>query len=682
MSAEKEEKTDNLEVAQKAKTQTKKTKQQNAGATSSRPQKKQTQQSKKEKENVGASSTRLKANGQKQPQKKKENVGATSSHPQEKKKTAKKQENQSKQTKKEETEKATTKTSKKENTEKEIKKDNVGASSARPKAEGQKQPKKEKDKVEETTAHPQEENVFEEPKYNNYSTIKTNSNKGLVIFIVIATIAIFATIFSTVFALVNINNNKIMQGISVQGIDISGLTIEEAEKYVKEITTEQLKQDINMEFRDYNTSINPAQIEFQYKINEAIEEAYKIGRNGNIIQNNYEILKTLISKNNIKLNYIYNDNNLNTIIDDIETKIPGARKQYSYYIEDGKLIITSGNKGIIIQKEILKEQIIESIQRDDKQIEIPIDIADPDAIDIEKIHSEIYTKPQNAYYTSEPYKLYPHVVGVDFAISIDQAKQILSQPQEQYSIDLVYTDPEITTNKIGIEAFPHLLSSFSTKYDVTNGNRSTNLRLAAEKINGTVLMPGEEFSYNKVVGERTISAGYKEAKIYSNGKVIDGLGGGICQISSTLYNAVLYANLEITERRNHQFVTSYIDAGLDATVVYGSTDFKFKNSREFPIKIVAEVKNGVAKMDIYGMKEAVEYEVRLEPVVINYIPYKTTYIKDSSLAEGTQRVEQAGCNGVKTVTYKYLFLNGSLVSKTKISNDTYNPMQKIVRTST
>lgn len=631
MSADKSDKTDNLEITQKKKTQTNKPKQ-------------------PKKENTGASNARPKEVIAKQPKKestKNKNV-----------------ENESvkKQTKE--------------------KKENVEMSNARSKEVVEKQSKKEKTNVEAITNHKQEENIFEEPKYNNYNKEKNTSNKGLVIFIVIAIIAVLATIFSTIFALVNINNTKIMQGVYVQGIDVSGLTVEEAEKLVKETTAEQLKKDINMSFKEYNTSINPEQIEFQYKIKEAIEEAHQIGRNGNILNNNFEILKTLIGNNNIKLNYTYNENNLKSIIEDIETKIPGARKQFSYYIEGGKLIITPGNKGIVIQKDILKEQIIECIQKEDKQIEIPIDIAEPGEIDIEKIHSEIYTKPENAYYTSEPYKIYPHVVGVDFAISLDKAKEMLLQPQESYSIDLIYTDPEITTNKIGIEAFPHMLSSFSTKYDVTNKDRSTNLKLAAEKINGTVLMPGEEFSYNKVVGERTISAGYKEAKIYSNGKVIDGLGGGICQISTTLYNAVLYANLEITERRNHQFVTSYIDAGLDATVAYGSTDFKFKNSREFPIKIVAEVKNGVAKMDIYGMKEAVEYEVRLEPVVINYIPYKTTYTKDSSLPAGTQVVDQAGCNGVKTVTYKYLFLNGGLVSKTKISSDTYNPMQKIVRTST
>lgn len=117
-------------------------------------------------------------------------------------------------------------------------------------------------------------------------------------------------------------------------------------------------------------------------------------------------------------------------------------------------------------------------------------------------------------------------------------------------------------------------------------------------------MPGETFSFNKVVGKRTIEEGYRNAKIYANGGVVDGLAGGICQISSTLYNAVLIANLKIEERRNHAFKTSYVAAGRDATVVYGTIDFKFTNSRSYPIKIAATVENGVAEFSINGIQES------------------------------------------------------------------------------
>ena len=195
-------------------------------------------------------------------------------------------------------------------------------------------------------------------------------------------------------------------------------------------------------------------------------------------------------------------------------------------------------------------------------------------------------------------------------------------------------------------------------------------------------MPGEVFSYNQIVGERTIAAGYKEAGAYAGGKVVQDVGGGICQTSSTLYNAALLANLEIVERSNHQFLTSYVPAGRDATVSWGSIDFKFKNTMTYPIKIVASAKNGVCTMSIYGIKEDTEYEVVIQPAVLSYIPYTTKYENDDTLEEGKEVVEQSGYTGCTSETYRILKLNGEVVLRTLLSKDTYDPMTRIVRRGT
>ena len=192
-------------------------------------------------------------------------------------------------------------------------------------------------------------------------------------------------------------------------------------------------------------------------------------------------------------------------------------------------------------------------------------------------------------------------------------------------------------------------------------------------------MPGEEFSYNKVVGKRTVEAGYKDAKIYSNGQVVDGLGGGICQISSTLYNAVLMADLEITERRNHYFKTSYVAAGRDATVVWGSIDFKFKNTRTYPIKFEAKVSNGIAEFKIHGIKEEKEYDIKILPVVTQTIPYGTQEIIDPTMAPGTSKVTQGGSSGCRVTTYIEKRLDGKVVSKEKISSDYYKPLTQTIK---
>ena len=228
--------------------------------------------------------------------------------------------------------------------------------------------------------------------------------------------------------------------------------------------------------------------------------------------------------------------------------------------------------------------------------------------------------------------------------------------------------------------FKDSISNFTAKYDISNKDRTTNLELAASKINGIILAPGEEFSYNTVVGARTISAGYKEDKIYSNGEVVDGIGG-ICQISTTLYNAVIYANLNVTERHNHQFVTSYVPAGRDATVVYGSKDLKFVNNRSYPIKIGVKVSNGIVSCTIYGIKEEVEYNVDFDIETVSETPSPVKYEQDKSLAKDAEIVKQTGANGIEVNVYKVEKLDGTIISKDLISQDKYNALEKIILTN-
>ena len=242
--------------------------------------------------------------------------------------------------------------------------------------------------------------------------------------------------------------------------------------------------------------------------------------------------------------------------------------------------------------------------------------------------------------------VYADETGVDFQESVETVKeQIASEKKSEYEVPLKYTPANVTVNDLGQDAFPDQLATTSTVY-VNNANRTTNLRLAANKINGTVLMPGETFSYNTIVGERTIAAGYRNAAIYENGQVVDGLGGGICQVSSTLYNSVLKTNLEIVERTNHMFLTTYSPGGLDATVAYGSLDFKFKNNRSYPIKIAASVENGYCTVQIYGLRTDDDYQIELSSRKIGAYLYQS---------------------------YKTFYKNGQFVRTEPISTDSYSP---------
>ena len=525
----------------------------------------------------------------------------------------------------------------------------------------------------------------EEPETTSH--VKTESAKKIT-FCICLSLSIVLAIFlvlSTIFALLNVNNTRILSGIYIDTVNVSGLTKEEAKEVLSNALNNNLALTIRIYNGDYETSFLPEQIEAKFDIDAAIDAAYRIGRDGSFIQNNYTILFTLLEPVSIQPTLQYNEEALNSIASSIAEKLPDKVIEPSYYVEDSNLIITKGHSGNVVDTESLKQQMITSIQNTretKKEIEIPVNYVECQAIDLDAIYQEVKKAPQDAYYTSDPFVVYPHVNGVDFAISLEEAKKLLEEDKEEYTIPLQSIPPAVTTNQIGTEAFPDLLSSFKTYYYESNVNRTTNLKLSASKINGTVLLPGEVFSYNQVVGKRTIEAGYRDAAIYSGGKVVDGLGGGICQISSTLYDAVVLANLEIVERSNHGFVTSYLDAGWDATVVYGAIDFKFKNSRKYPIKIVASVSNGVAEFQIFGKKEEVEYEVDIETKVIASIPFKVRYVNDSTLAAGKTKVLQGGSNGCKVEAYKVLKQNGQEVSRTLLSRDTYNAMEKIIARGT
>ena len=508
-------------------------------------------------------------------------------------------------------------------------------------------------------------------------------------FVLIGIFIIVILVFSVIFSLINIGNDKIIGKVSIMGIDVSNMTKEQATEVLKEIIHDKMSEELVLKKDDYETSINANQINAQFNTEEAVQKAYDIGRSGNIITNNYNILASIIWGNNIELQMNYEQESLDKKIDDISSKLPDGLVQNSYYIEDDELIIVKGKKGLVIKEDELENSVINEMKAVNKKyniLNIPTQEVEPDAIDIEKIRNEIYKEPQNASVSKDKEtgktQVNTHVNGVDFDISIEEAKKIIAEDKEEYVIPLKIIVPDKTLSDLGEEAFPDKLSEYSTIFDSSNRNRSNNLAISAEKIDGTIIMPGETFSYNQTVGERTIAAGYKEAGAYAGGKVVQDVGGGICQTSSTLYNAALLANLEIVDRSNHQFLTSYVDASRDATVAWGSIDFQFKNTRTYPIKIEASAKNGVCEMAIYGIKEDKEYEVVIESEVLSYIPFTTKYENDDSLEEGEEVIEQSGYTGCTSEAYKILKLNGKVVSKTLLSKDTYDPMTRIIRRGT
>lgn len=485
------------------------------------------------------------------------------------------------------------------------------------------------------------------------SPIQEIKNKNISTFSLVILIFIFVLLaIFTFFTFYNILNPNIVNGVSIRGIDVSNKSKSDAKYIVNNYIENNIPTEIKLKHGDFETSISLEQINAKFDLTTASNNAFSVGRRGNVLQNNFYILSTMFNTVDIQPNLKFDKKQLSKTLSELSANFPDKVEESSYYIEGNKLIVTPGKDGVTVDVDktidLIKDTIL-NFEQYKEPLELIVKTEHPKPIDIEKIYSEIKKEPKDAYYTQNPFSVFPSENGMDFNISLDEAKNIIQTPnQTEYVIPLKILYPKVTTNMIGSEAFPDLLSSFSTNYNARDKNRTTNLILAANKINGTVLMPGETFSYNKIVGARTIAAGYKEAPIYVQGKVVDGLGGGICQITSTLYNAVVLANLQVVERSNHQFVPSYVTASRDATVVYGALDFKFKNNRNYPIKINCSVSGGVANFKIFGLHQEDDCQVEIS----SYITGKTQ-------------------NALYSEAYKILKKDGKIIKKELLSKDTY-----------
>lgn len=464
----------------------------------------------------------------------------------------------------------------------------------------------------------------------NYNPKKMK--KGLIITGVSVLSVLFLFLLVVIIFSVNNNNDtNIKKGVTIEGVDISNLSKEEAKNKVQTEFLDTLDNNILFQYGDEAYTLAFEQIDVKYDLDSAIEKAYNIGRTGTIIERDLKVLDLPKHPEDVTIEVSYDKVALDACINDLSAKLPEQVIQPSYYTEGDKLIITSGKVGKTCYVEGVEEIVHNALNGKDYNevyFDIPTEDEYPDDIDVDQIHDEIYREVKDAYYTVEPRMVYVDETGVDFAEDVESVKQrIAATEQEKYEVQLKFTPANVTVNDLGFDAFPDQLATFSTAY-VNNYNRTINLSLASNKINGKVLMPGETFSYNNIVGERTWANGFRNAAIYENGQVVDGLGGGICQVSSTLYQSVLRANLEIVERSNHMFLTSYLGGGLDATVAYGSLDFKFKNNRNYPIKIVSSVGGGYCTVQVYGLRTADDYDIKITTSKVGartYQAYKQYY---------------------------------------------------------
>lgn len=487
-----------------------------------------------------------------------------------------------------------------------------------------------------------------------------------------------------------LKNEKIYNGVYIDSFHAGNLTREELEQALTRQYRDAVK-DLSVTLKTEKTSVTVPFKDFEtaYDIRKAADEAYNIGRTGNIFSRLYDIYQA--GKNNVTLNIQmkYNKDLMDKVAEDFYRKTLVNVKEADILIQDEAVTVRSGHHGENIDKKLLVSKLHDLVlSHKGGELQVETIRTPPSKLDIEELFTQISREPADAHFKVENNNTFvvPHVLGrkIEKATLESIAAELEAAENTEKVLPVEFIEPEITTEDAYALLFKDTVATMSTHFSTATQNdksRGINIRLAASKINGKILAPGEDFSFNGIVGQRTVDGGYQVAHAYRAGKVVDDIGGGICQVSSTLYNAILKADLEVVERRNHQFTVGYVPKGQDATVNYGTTDFRFRNSTRWPIKIIAGVtKDNNVFFTIKGTVEDPSKTVVITSQIVKTVPFETKYIDDPTLPEGKTSVKQEGKTGHIVNTFKTIKVNGKVVSQTKVHTSTYKPLtQEILK---
>jgi vancomycin resistance protein YoaR len=406
---------------------------------------------------------------------------------------------------------------------------------------------------------------------------------------------------------------EIFGDVWVEEIDLSSMTRSQAEEALHRYIDEVISQQIVLAFGDEAWQLDPADIGLSVFVGEIVERALAVGRTGNWL----ERLKFRILRPRERVN------------------IP---------------LIMSVDEGRF-------RDFVFALMTD-------IYVAPEDAAFVINPDDTVSVRPSNTGRYLDPEDLGNHIKEV-----------ALKRTDRTVVLNVKPMVPALTTEQANAMNIRECIGRFSTNFNPENKPRVHNIREAARAIDGVILGPGETFSFNEIVGPRSAEAGYLEAPVMVDDDLVPGIGGGICQVSSTLYNAVLLANLSIVARSNHSMLPSYIQAGRDAAVAFDYMDFKFRNDGSSPllVKLIAAVNSITAK--VYGYAPD-GYHVSIVASVDEKIPPGTVTVEDPSLAPGDEVVDDEGAWGYVVTVYRVITKDGVELSRERVSKDRYRARPK------
>lgn len=495
-------------------------------------------------------------------------------------------------------------------------------------------------------------------------------------------------------------DKTILDNVVIGSVNVGGMTKNEAISAVKDsasLTYSSL--DMVVDLAGTEVRLSPSDTKPSLDVKAAVNEAYDYGRTGTKAEREQAYLDSLTETHIIGLlPYLeLEEDYILDVLNECAANSGSTLTQVTYGLEgslpdlededfDPKtaeaqtLVIILGTPGVNFNVDSVYEQILDaySLQSFTVTVEGLDTVSEPDPVDLQAIYDEFYIEPVNATVDLKNYEVIPGTYGYGF--DLEEAQKLVDKADygEEIRIPMEFIAPTVLNEEM---FYQDILAEYDTSYKDT-GNLQTNLALACEAINGTIVNPGETFSFNDTVGQRTSAKGYKYADDQIGTEKNRILGGGISQVSSALYYCVLVADMEVTNRTSHSLVPGYSDYGLDAAVGWSTPDFKFKNTLGFPIRIDAEAVNGKVSVSIVGTDER-DYYVAMDYEISGTKAFQTEYKDfDADNEEGYKdgEVIQQGAVGytIKTYRLKYDDHTGELVSRDFVTTTQYLSTPKII----
>ncbi len=506
------------------------------------------------------------------------------------------------------------------------------------------------------------------------------NSKRLPLFIILALVVVLVAAIGISCAAAS-SRTTIFPGTSIAGIPVGGLTEEEAIVKVRENLAQRYAgQEMVLKFPDFELekTLSIEQVGTSVDVPAAAHAAYLRGRENGVLGGGLTLLTSIVYHKNIEPSFsLEDDTYLLSFLVEVASQIDDPVVEHHYEIKDDQLVFTIGHAGYALDQEAIYKDVLSRLETEDySELTCASNMTNPASLDWDTIYNEIYVEAVDAKLDKETYRITDHVVGVRFEKDAAMAAVAEASPDETVSIPLIYTQPEVTTAQLTATLFHDVIGTCTTTVGGSS-NRASNVKLAASFVHETILLPGEIFSYNGVVGSRQASRGFLPAPAYVGGETVNEIGGGICQLSSTIYLASMRANMEIVERYNHSYAVGYVPDGMDATVYYKSLDFRFKNDKDRPIKITCSMQGRTLTVNIYGTKEN-DNTVKITNKVLSTSPYKTIYQEDASIKSG-KKVKTTGYTGKTVETYRSIYdANGNLISSKLEAVSRYKTRNKIV----